>query len=421
MTTETHDASHASTTAPRWRDLPAPLWALVVARAVNRVGAFTLPFLGVVLVDRLGTSAAVAGALVALFGVATIPSRLLGGVLADRLGPVPTMTVGLVGCAVGQLQVAAAGGLAAAAVGVVVLGLAFEVYEPPSQALVADLVGDRLRPIAYGALSAALAGAGLVAGPLAVRLGGIDVRGLLVADAVSCLVAAGLVVAVVRPALRHHAASPASGTSAPPTADLSDAPAPSTPATTPSPTSPWRDRRLLVLLAAGTAFATVYLALVTVLPLALPRIGQPPEHAGLVVTVAAVVVVAGQPLLRWGPLRPTARALVVGYLLLAFGLALLAVAHDLTTVLLAAVVWSLGDLLLLGHLLSLVSGLAPAGARARWLAAYGLSWGVATALAPLLGTQLLVHGGPALLWGTLAVVALGLAALQPALARPRTP
>ena len=251
-----------------------------------------------------------------------------------------------------------------------------------------------------------------MAGPLAVRLGGVDVRWLLVADAVTCVLAALLVLTVVRPALHPGAAS---GRSAPAAADLPDAPAGVT-----SP-SPWRDRRLLALLAAGTAFATVYMALITVLPLTLPRIGQPPERAGLVVTVAAVVVVVGQPLLRWEPLRETRRALVAGYLLLAAGLALLAVAHDLTTVLLATVVWSLGDLLLLGHLLSLVSAMSPARGRARYLAVYGLSWGVATALAPLLGTQLLVRGGPGLLWGVLAGVAVALAALQPALTRRRTP
>lgn len=425
MTTDSEYASHAD---PGWRDLPAPVWALVVARGVNRVGTFTLSFLGVVLVDRVGASAAVAGALVALFGLATIPSRLLGGLLADRWGPVPTMTLGLVGCAVGQVAVAAADGLLAAAAGVALLGLAFEVYEPPGQALVADLVDATRRPLAYGALSAALAGAGLLAGPLAVGLGSLDVRWLLVADAVSCLLAAVLVLTLVRPALRGAAATERSTA---PTSDVSDAPPPATPPGSPlppvphvppaaPPASPWRDGRLLALLATGTAFATVYMALVTVLPLALPRIGQPPEQAGYVVMLAAVVVLAGQPLLRWAPLRQTGRALVAGHLLLAAGLALLAVAHDLTTVLVAAVVWSLGDVLLLGHLLSLVSGIAPDGSRARYLAVYGLSWGVATVVAPVLGTQLLVRGGPALLWGSFAAVALGLAALHPLLDRRRT-
>lgn len=51
---------------------------LVVARTVNRLGAFTLPFLTVVLVDDFGTPVATAGLIVALFGAATIPSRIIG-------------------------------------------------------------------------------------------------------------------------------------------------------------------------------------------------------------------------------------------------------------------------------------------------------------------------------------------------------
>ena len=79
-------AARAAVPAPPARRLSAVVWALVAARAVNRVGAFTLPFLGVVLTVEFGASLAQTGLILALFGLATIPSRLLGGVLADRLG-----------------------------------------------------------------------------------------------------------------------------------------------------------------------------------------------------------------------------------------------------------------------------------------------------------------------------------------------
>jgi predicted MFS family arabinose efflux permease len=71
-----------------WRALPRTVWLLVLARTVNRLGAFTLPFLSVILVTSWGASVVDAGYLLAAFGVATIPSRLIGGWLADRWGPV---------------------------------------------------------------------------------------------------------------------------------------------------------------------------------------------------------------------------------------------------------------------------------------------------------------------------------------------
>ena len=173
--------------------LPASVWLLVAARAVNRLGAFTLPFLSVTLVAEQGASVAQAGFLLAAFGVATIPSRLLGGRLSDRWGPRATIAVGLVGTAVGQLLVAGARSLTEAAVAVVLLGLAFEVYEPPSQSLVADATSPEDRPVAFGLLFAALAAAGMVAGLLAAVLAGVDLRWLFVADAVTCLACAAIV------------------------------------------------------------------------------------------------------------------------------------------------------------------------------------------------------------------------------------
>jgi hypothetical protein len=62
-----------------WQKLPSEVWLLVISRTVNRLGAFTLPFLTVILTDSFGASVATAGAVVALFGAATIPSRIIGG------------------------------------------------------------------------------------------------------------------------------------------------------------------------------------------------------------------------------------------------------------------------------------------------------------------------------------------------------
>lgn len=381
--------------AVRRRDLPRTVWALVLARAVNRLGAFTLSFLTVVLVDELGASVAAAGWVMAAFGLATIPSRLAGGWLADRLGRVPTICLGLVGCAAAQLWVAASPTFALALVGVVVLGLSFELYEPPSQALVADLTTDEQRPSAYGLLSAALAAAGAAAGLLAVALGTIDLRWLLVADAVTCLVTAGIVAVVVR----DHGAPLTVGDSL-------------------APSSPWRDRRLLAMLGAGTGFALVYMTVMLALPLAMSARGLAAEQAGLVLTASAVTVVAAQPLLRSRLLAGDGfRALTTGYVVLAAGLAAAAAATSVTGFVLAAVMWSVGDLLLMGHAWTIVSRLAPSGSRGSYLAAYGLSWGAATVAAPVLGTQLLAHGGPVVLWLTLAGASVLLALGQPGLAR----
>lgn len=384
------------------RRLPRAVRLLIVARAVNRLGAFSMSFLTVLLTTGFDASTALAGGVSAAFGLATIPSRLAGGRLADRIGRRRTIVAGLTGCAVAQLGLAAASSLTAVICCAVLLGLVFELYEPPSQAMIADVVAPGEQVRAYGLLNAALAAAGMGAGLLAAALGRWDLRWLFVADALTCLLCA-LTVHLVLPA-DHRAPQP----SAPEQLAVA---------------APWRDRALLLLLATGSLFAVIYLQIMVTLPVALDRVGQQPADAGLLFTVSALTICAGQPLMRRSRLDalPAPAAFVAGYLLLAAGLGGYALAHDLAGYLAATVVWSVGDLLLVGRVYAVVARLAPAGAKGRYLAVYGTSWGIAGIAAPVVGTQLLQHAGPAGLWSAMALTCLLLAALQPAVVRYITP
>ena len=173
--------------------LPPQLRVLILARCVNRLGGFSMAFLGVLLVRDLDAGPAGTAVALTCFGLATIPSRILGGHLADAWGHRPTMLLGLVGCAAAQLVIAAAPTYAWALVGAVLLGLAYEVVEPPTQALVSDLVPERARAFAYSALNASLAVAGILAGLVAAAVSGFGLRWLFVIDAATCLACALLV------------------------------------------------------------------------------------------------------------------------------------------------------------------------------------------------------------------------------------
>ncbi|MCY0936937.1 MFS transporter [Streptomyces sp. H34-S4] len=379
------------------KHVPRTVRLLIVARAVNRLGAFSMSFLAVLITTEFGASTVVTGCVGAAFGLATIPSRLAGGRLADRIGRRRTIVLGLTGCAVAQLGIASADGLVSAVFFVVLMGLVFEIYEPPSQAMIADFVspGDQVR--AYGLLNAALAVAGMGAGLLAAGLGRWDLRWLFVVDALTCLLCA-LTVHLVLPA-DHRLAAGATGPVA--------------------PAAPWRDRALLRMLAAGTLFAVLYLQIMITLPLSLELGGLQPADAGVLFTASALTIAAGQPLMRLSRLTTLSApaAFAGGYLLMALGLAGYALARGLGTFIAATVVWSVGDLFLVGRAYAFVASLAPTGARGRYLAVYGTSWGIGGILAPLAGTQLLEHAGTAGLWSSMAVVCLALAALQPALVR----
>jgi predicted MFS family arabinose efflux permease len=378
--------------------LPRAVRLLTLARAVNRLGAFSMSFLTVLITANFGASAAVAGCVSAAFGLATIPSRLVGGRLADRIGRRRTIVAGLTGCAVAQLGLAAAGSLTLVICFAVLLGLVFELYEPPSQAMIADVVAPSEQVRAYGLLNAALAAAGMGAGLVAAGLGRWDLRWLFVVDALTCLLCA-LAMHLVLPA-DHRVTAVAVPEQV-------------------AAVAPWRDRALLLMLATGTLFAVIYLQIMVTLPLAMDHEGLRPADAGLLFTASALTICAGQPLMRSSRLSTlsTPVAFAVGYLLLALGLGGYALADNLVAYLGATVVWSVGDLLLVGRAYAVVASLAPSCGTGRYLAVYGTSWGVAGIAAPLMGTQLIEHAGPTGLWSTMALASLLLAVLQPAVVR----
>ena len=377
--------------------LPARVRLLIAARGVNQLGAFSLAFLTVLLSRGLGASLPVAGAISALFGLATIPSRLLGGRLADRWGRRRTILAGLVGCALAQLGIAAAPDLAVAASCSVLLGLAFELYEPPSQAMIADGVAPADRADAYALLTTALAVGNMGAGLVADLVGRSNLRWLFVLDAASCL-ACALAIRLVLPA---------------------DEPAARRPAPDVRERSPWRDGSLLAMTGEGTVFALIYMLMLVSLPLSLGAEGLDPANAGLIMTASTVSLLLARPALRITRLAalPTGPAFAAGYSLMALGLAGYAVAHTLPALLGPTALYAAGNLLLMGRALAVVSALAPEGAAARYLAVYGLRWGFATVLAPPLGTWMIGGFGPGTLWAAMAAACLAMAAAQPLLLR----
>ncbi|MGH3488761.1 MAG: MFS transporter [Actinopolymorphaceae bacterium] len=379
------------------RGVPATVRILICARVVNRIGAFTLPFLAVYLTGNLGASVAQAGMVLSLFGVATIPSRIVGGYLADRVGGKATIVLGLAGCTACQAWIATVDSLPAAVVATGLLGLVFEIYEPPTGALIADAMPADRRPQAYSLLGAAMAVAAVAAGLLAAVIGQWDLRWLFAADALTCALGA-LLVAVGLP--RHPQQ-------------------PRTEQTAAAPARVWRDTRLLTLLATGTVLATLYLQIPISLPLTLVERQLPATQLGILLAVSALIVVLAQPVLRTRALREidSFRALTLGHLLLGAGLFVNGFATSLTEFVLATITWSLGEALLTGHLTNVVVDMAPRHARSRYLAVHGSSWGIAAALAPMAGAQLLTATGPEGLWSMCAVAALALAAVQPALRR----
>ncbi|MBW8485319.1 MFS transporter [Actinomadura parmotrematis] len=369
--------------------LPREVPALLAVRAANQVGALAMAFLAVLAGPRTAPAA------LAAFGVAALASRWTGGALLARHAPRTLIVAGLAATGAAMLLLAAARGPAAIVGAAALVGLAFEIYEPATQEMLARTPDPAVRDRAYELLSALVVAAGAVAGLLAAVLLPLGVRWLMVMDAASCLVSAALAAALL-------------------------------PRTPPPEAEPARRRwrppgTLLRLTLAGTAFAYGYMGVLMFLPALLLQCGAPGWLPGADLAGAALLaplaVAAGRAPLA-GPLagRPHAVVLAAGTVLLGALTLALAAAPGAGWTAVAHLGWGAVAGTLLGRWQSVVADLAPEAERPRWFAVFGSSWGVAQpavpAVAGLLGggaVAAMATAGAALLAvpGLLAVAGCG--------------
>jgi MFS transporter len=319
-------------------------------RVLNQLGAYALAFLAVL------TGPELAGAALGAFGVAALVSRWVGGVLLDWLPARVVIASGLAATGVALLGLAAAHGPVQLVVAAGLVGLAFEIYEPASQELLASLTEGTRRQDAYALLGTALVAAGAAGGLLAAVLLPLGVRWLMVVDGATCLAAAAVAAVFL------------SGRTAP-RGRLG---------------ARWRPPRLLVrLTVAGTAFAYGYLAVLMFTPFVLLQRGAPDWLPGLTLTGSALLAPLVMQLTRRQAHRvPHVLALGSGTALLGL-LALAVVFGDgLALTVSAFLGWAAVNSLLLGRWQAMIADLAPPADRPRWFAFHGSSWGIAQPAVP---------------------------------------
>ena len=368
--------------ATRWAahtgGLPPAFWTLWGGTLVNRLGSFVEPFLALYLTRARGFSIGEAGLVLTAFGLGAAISQPVGGVLADRVGRRATMVTGLSTAAVALVGVGLATSLPALCVTVLVYGLCLDLFRPAVQAAVADLVPERDRPRAYALNFWAVNLGFAVAVPLGGVLAAHGYWTLFLLDAATSLAFALIILRRVPETRPVRAASDDPG----------------------SLREVLRDRLLLALVACVVLHATVYLQAFTTLPIVVDGDGLGSAGFGLVLGLNGVLIIALQPLLL-GVLatRQRGRLLLVSSVLQGAGFAGHGLADTLPGHLAAVAVWTLGEVLQAGLLSSVVAQLAPPHLRGRYLGVFGFSFGLASLLAPLLGTQVLERFGQGALWG----------------------
>ena len=381
--------------------LPRDFWFLWSGTLVNRIGTFVEPFLALYLTRERGLSVSATGLVLALLGVGGLLSQGIGGTLADRIGRRPTLAFGMFSAAAAMLLLGSARALPLVVLGTFLIGLTLDMYRPASSALIADLVPSAERPRAFALLFWAVNLGFAFATTLAGFVAESGYTVLFVGDAATSAVFGLLVLRGVResrPAV-HRTKRGGGG---------------------PGYGQVLRDRVLLGVVGLQLAAACIYFQVFFTLPLAMRANGLSSAAFGLVIALNGVLIVVLQPLVAgWLSRLPRVPLLAASQLVVGLGFGLNSLATTTPAYAAAVVVWTLGEIGGAALASSIVADLAPPELRGRYSGMYGMSFGAAAILAPILGTAVFDAAGPVILWvgcaALGAAVATGTLALGPAI------
>ena len=357
---------------PDPRGLPRAFAWLFVGTLVNRLGTFVVPFLAIYLSEQEHLSVEKTSFVVGLVGVGSIFSGPVGERAADRIGRRATMVA--LGFARDVTSICAAA---------FALGFANDLYRPALGAVVADVVPEPLRARAFGLLHWAV-NVGFALGPaLAGFLAARSYSYLFFADAATSL-ACGILVAIAIPETR-------------PTAKHDEA--------KPSLLTPYTDPAFLAFVSLSLLLAIAFFQGFVALPLHMRAHGISAKAYGLLLGLNGLLIVLFQPVLV-SAIEKTNRAKVAAasalFTGIGWGMTGLAGSSHLVYAL-AITVWTIGEILMAPLTPAIVADLSPPLLRGSYQGAFQISFGAASAIAPLIGGFVLEHFGSSVLWGGCAV------------------
>jgi len=360
--------------------LPRAAWILAGVQLVNMCGSMAIFFLTLYLSRCRGWTAQGAGLAMSGYGLGMLGGGLAGGALSDRLGAFRVQRLSLTGSAL------LLGGLPFLSappwifVGVVGLGFSAAALWPASAAAMAALCPEESRAKGF-VLNRLANNLGVAVGP---GVGGLlaqhDYRLLFFVDGGTCLLAAAALLRLF---------------------PMDRAQAPGSRAQTPPPGLAWiSDRVFLALLAASVGIGLIFSQVFSTFGPYLKLFqGLTESSIGRLIAVNAILIVAAQmPLTHFANRFSGVRVAALGCVALALGFGLMPAGRGFAFMALTVVTWTLGEMLVMPSLTTLISLRAPEGVTGRYMGLHSLSFSVGITLGPALGMQLLQARGGAALW-----------------------
>ena len=375
-----------------YHEFPRPFWIVVGVHFIDKIGGtLVFPFFALYITSRFGVGMTEAGILLGLLSLAGILGSVIGGGLTDRLGRRKLILFGLIASALSALTLGSVTRFAWLFPAAALVGLFSEVGGPAHAAMIADILPKEQRQEGFGILRVVGNMAWLV-GP---TVGGFVARSsffaLFVIDAaISCVVALLFFVFMAETKPARHERDVHEG--------LID--------TFRNYRLVLADRAFAAFVVAAVLMGVVYIQMYNSLSVYLrDNHGIAPQGYGFLLTSSAITVICFQFwTMRVIKMKPQFLMMASGTVFYLVGFGMFGIVSAYWLFVTAVIIITMGEMIVMPTSQTIAAGFARMDMRGRYMAVFGLSVSIPSAVGPLAAGIVLDNYHPNLLWHLSAVV-----------------
>jgi MFS family permease len=379
-----------------YHEYPSKFWMVVGVMFVDRVGGTMLfPFFSLYITQKFNVGMTQAGIILGFFSIFGMLGSMIGGALTDKFGRRSLILFGLVFSALSTLSLGLVNQFWMLFPLAVLTGLLSDVAGPAHQAMIADLLPENQRAEGFGILRVV----GNMAWILGPTIGGLIANQsyfyLFISDAViSCIVA--LLFYMLIPETKPQAQAGEE--------------AQSILGTFAGYGKVLKDLAYVAFIVAGMFMLMAYQQMYSTLSVYLrDNHGIDPQGYGFLLTSSAIIVILFQ---FWTTRRikhrPPFLMMALGTLFYMVGFGLFGFVSAYWLFVMNIVIVTIGEMIIMPTSQALAANFAPEDMRGRYMAVFGLVWGIPSIFGPGLAGLILDNLNPNLLWyiaGLLCAVA----------------
>ncbi|HNR02172.1 MAG TPA: MFS transporter [Anaerolineaceae bacterium] len=368
------------------KEFPRRFWLVVGVSFIDHVGGTMLfPFFALYITQKFNVGMTEAGVVLGLFSVAGLVGQMIGGALTDKFGRRKLIIFGLVFSALSTLTLGFINSFSALIPLAVGIGLLSDIAGPAHGAMIADILPENQRQEGFGILRVIGNLAWIIGPTIGGFVAGKSFLALFITDAIISSVVAFLFYLLI------PETKPESRPGEKPESTLT---------TFKGYFQVLRNSAFMAFMAAGMLMGLVYQQMYNSLSVYLrDNHGIDPKGYGFLLTASAIVVILFQfSMTRWIKKKPAFKMMALGTLFYMLGFSMFGFVGQYWLFVLAIVVITIGEMIVVPTSQTLAVNFAPADMRGRYMGVFGFTWAIPATIGPGAAGVILDNYNPNLLW-----------------------